>query len=195
MKECKIITKNMYLMEGLLSLIGSEGVAGKFLFIDIDSYTSLFEIMRSLDYINDDYTQCHIIKGTNPNSKALSHIASFDGKAPLMEIIKSINNTAKINKLGVIKELSQYADLSILSANQKKIAQAASRNRSIPEAARSLNVNIKTADSRVRAIMKKMNFKSINDIRWFIIRNNINSFNNETFALLVCRQYFRPGAT
>lgn len=168
-----IITKNTYLRYGFLHLIESISISRELLILDIDSYPSLSEMIVELNLINNDSMQCYIIKGEGLNSKLLTHITSFSINSTLREIIKSLKQESPILCNIIISEIESFLSLNMLSEAQRKTAISLAKTRSVPSSAKILKINTKTAGSRVRAIIAKMKLESINDIRKFIITNNL----------------------
>ncbi|SHI14976.1 hypothetical protein SAMN05428958_1225 [Pantoea sesami] len=168
-----IITKNTYLRYGFLHLIESISISRELLILDIDSYPSLSEMIVELNLINNDSMQCYIIKGEGLNSKLLTHITSFSINSTLREIIKSLKQESPILCNIIISEIQSFLALNMLSEAQRKTAISLAKTRSVSSSAKILKINTKTAGSRVRAIIAKMKLESINDIRKFIITNNL----------------------
>lgn len=171
------MTKNTYLRFAFLNLIENQAIIRKCLIVDIDSYSSLSEMISELDSIYDDYIICYMIKGAGLNSKILSRFTSLSIKTPLSEISQLFNKQTGMYKYIIVNEILNCISLAALTKEEKQSVKIISKARNIPSTAKILNLNPKTVGSRVRSAMIKLNLRNVNELRKFIIANQLSNTN------------------
>jgi DNA-binding CsgD family transcriptional regulator len=137
--------------------------------VDIDSYTSLSELLEELDSVHlKDNQSIYILKGINIHSKVLGPLASF-GLDDCLDAIKQLLLTANtIDWLDLKRHLIWTLEFSMMSKKEKQIAWAVSQHPNVSTVAKIAKVNNKTIYSYIAIVARKLNLRHLNEVRAFI---------------------------
>lgn len=165
----RICTKNNYIKIAFIHLLREIYPKTHVCIVDIDSYTSLSELLDEIDGIDLKANQyIYILKGMNIHSKVLSPLATFgrdDSLDDIKYLLKFGDPTAWPN---LKRHLIMMLELSMMSNKEKQIARALAQHTDVLSVAKLANVNNKTIYNRISIIAGKLNLRHLNEVRMFV---------------------------
>jgi len=165
----RIFTKNNYIKIAFIHLLREIFPKTHACIVDIDSYTSLSEILDEIDGIELKANQyIYLLKGINVHSKVLSPLATFGRDDNLTDIIHLLKNGEPIDWSDLKQHLIMMSELSVLSRKDKEIAWSVAQHTDVSSIAKLANVNNKTIYTRIAIIARKLNLRHLNEVRTFV---------------------------
>ncbi len=165
----RIFTKNNYIKIAFFHLLREIFPETHACIVDIDSYTSLSELLDEIDGIELKANQyIYILKGINVHSKVLDSLATFGRDDRLDDIKQLLKFGEPIHWPNLKQHLIMMTELSLLSRKDKEIAWAVAQYNDLSSVAKLANVNNKTIYTRIAIIARKLNLRHLNEVRRFV---------------------------
>lgn len=165
----RILTKNNYIKFAFRNLLREICFERYTCIVDIDSYSSLSELLDEIDGVELRVNQrIYILKGTSVHSKILSSLATF-GRDDCLDDIKQLLRTGRTISWPDFKQhLIMFLELSMMSKKERKIAWELYQHSDISSVAELVNIKNKTIYSYIATIARKLNLRHLNEVRMFI---------------------------
>lgn len=164
-----ILTNNLFLKSGLECLKLTSGFKNSLVFIDLDSFQSLGDLLDGL--INEGFTEdmnVFLIGSGCLNYKLLHDFEPIALNCSINQI-KTILSTRKFHKLcELVRYISSIKRLSMLSSRERQCLLAFQKDDNVNIASKRMKISEKTLYALLRNAGIKINLKRLMQIREFL---------------------------
>jgi hypothetical protein len=162
-----IITKNLYLKIALGKLVNPSMVERDLCIVDTDSFASIYLMLESLEGLDDTY-QVLLIGRDVGYFSLLSEFSRVHDKTPVKALRDHVLS-AKPMTIGMLRrQLKLLRSLSLLTKNEIEVCALCCRY-DIHAISRIMNKKVKAIHQIVNIAMRKMKYKSMTHLLYFII--------------------------
>ena len=168
-----ILTKNFFLNSGIESLKLTSGFKKRFVFIDLDSFQSLSDLLDALrnEWFTEDLNVCLIGSGC-VKYKVLNKFEPISLNNSINKI-KTIFSTRKFHKVSeLVSYINSVERLSMLSRREQQCLLAFQKDGNVNISSVRMNISEKTIYAVLRNAGNKMNLKRLLQIREFLSSNS-----------------------
>ncbi|PNF13466.1 hypothetical protein A6J71_00010 [Enterobacter cancerogenus] len=171
-----ILTKNFFLKYGLESLNLTLGFRTGFIFIDLDSFHSLKDVLEALrsEEIRDNLNICLVGSGS-VNYKVLNVFNPIALRESVVEI-RNIFSTRKFHKLSeLVRYIYSIERLSMLTNRERESVLIFKKAGSVNVVSKHMKLTEKTMYTLLRSACNKINLKRLIQLRKFLSSNSFVS--------------------
>lgn len=168
-----ILTKNLFLKNGVESLKLTYGFRTRFVFIDLDSYHSLGDILNALrnEKIVEDFNVC-LIGTCCVNYKILKSFEPIALSAPISRI-KTVFSTRRFHKVSeLVRYIYSVERLSMLTSRERQCLLAFQKGGNVNVASTRMRLAEKTIYTVLRNAGNKINLNRLLQMREFLSTNS-----------------------
>lgn len=172
-----LLSKNIFLAEGVTSKTGQHSCATPVVLIDLESYNKIEEVIRYISMFSHDQ-RATLIFADNIVSCMLSNIAGIRIESALSAWTntKIIKNSMKVNVL--LEKLLKIAHMDIFTPTEREVIQSFKHYENMGLAAKSINMCITTFYAHSISVAKKHNVKTTSHVHHYYSSNkDFGTFN------------------
>ncbi|HEE9874866.1 hypothetical protein [Citrobacter braakii] len=175
-----LLSKNIFLAEGVTSKIGRRSCAIPVALIDLESYNEIEEVIQDVSKLSHDQ-RIALIFNDDIVSRMLRDIPGIYIKSALSAWTYSnvIRNSTRVNFL--LKKLLKIARMDMFTPTEREVIQSFKHCDNIASAAKSINMCLKTFYAHSISVAKKHNVKTTSHVHHYYSSNKgFGKFNCHT---------------